>query len=70
MRRWVDDGSLEATLQSDAGPWGTDAGPATIGGEPDPIDGSDRRFSGRIHDVRVYARPLAASEVGALYDEG
>jgi predicted ribosomally synthesized peptide with SipW-like signal peptide len=69
-RRLYVDGRLEATLQSDTGPWGSDSGPTTIGGETDASDESDRRFRGRIHDVHVYTRPLAASEIGALYDEG
>lgn len=69
-RRLYVAGHLEATLQSDTGPWGTASGPATIGGEPDAGDESDRRFRGRIHDAHVYARPLGAREVGMLYDEG
>jgi len=64
------DGSLEATLSDDTGPWGSDAGSATIGGETDDSGESDHRFRGRISDVHVYARPLSGGEVEALYDEG
>jgi len=69
-RRIYVDGRLEATLAADTGPWGSDPGPTTIGGETDDSGESDRRFRGGIHDVHVYSRPLSASEVQALYDEG
>ena len=69
-RRIYVDGNLEATLSADTGAWGSDAGPTTIGGETDDSGESDRRFRGQISDVHIYSRPLSASEVEALYDEG
>jgi len=50
------------------GTWGTDAGPASIGGE---VDGTSEgvakwRFGGQIDDVRVYDRVLSADEIAEL----
>ena len=64
------DGSHEATLADDTGPWGTDSGSATIGGETADSGEADRLFRGRIRDVHVYSRPLSPSEVESLSDAG
>ena len=64
------DGSREATLADDTGPWGSDSGPATIGGETADSGEADRLFRERIRDVHVYSRPLSASEVDSLSDAG
>lgn len=57
---------------SDATPysstWGTDSGPAAIGGEVDGAgEGNHKyRFQGKIDDVRVYDRPLTFEELEAI----
>jgi predicted ribosomally synthesized peptide with SipW-like signal peptide len=67
-RRIYVDGTIEATIGDDTGPWGTDSGTASIGGETDSSTETNNRFRGHLDDVRVYARALSGSEVQSLYD--
>lgn len=43
------------------------ANPMHIGNNPDQLA---RRWKGKVDDVAIWNRPLAAEEIGALYDEG
>lgn len=48
------------------GNWGTDTGPATIGGETD--DGEiNNRFTGSIDEVHVFKGALTATEINEVY---
>lgn len=59
------DGVKEAKLEDDTGPWGTDDGTASIGGET--ADGESRfRFDGLLDEVRVYDRALSPDEIESL----
>ena len=60
-----------STVSSYTGTWGSDPGPAAIGGEP---DGSGEatpnwRFDGDIDEVRVYGSALDASAIAAVMNE-
>jgi PKD repeat protein len=70
-RRIYVNGTLEAS-DSDggySGTWGTDSGPAAIGGEV-PGGETANRFNGRIDEVRVYNRTLSTTEVETLNRTG
>lgn len=64
-RRIYVDGEIEAEIRSDTGPWGADAGTASIGGETDSGE-TEFRFNGLLDEVRVYDRALSQSEIQSL----
>jgi hypothetical protein len=49
------------------GSWGTDNGPASIGGETDQGE-SGNRFAGRIDELRIYNRTLTDADAQRLYE--
>jgi hypothetical protein len=49
-----------------SGSWGTDSGPASIGGETDQGE-SGNRFAGRIDELRIYNRTLTDADAQRLY---
>lgn len=68
---YVDGGSTPVAQDSYTGAWGTDPGPASIGGEVDGTSegNSNWRFNGAIDEVSIYQRPLGAGELAALKDQ-
>ena len=70
-RRIYVNGTLEASDGDGGytGAWGTDSGPAAIGGEV-PGGETANRFNGRIDEVQVYDRTLSTTEVEALNRTG
>ena len=53
------------------GTWGTDPGPASVGGEVDGTsEGVPRwRFDGEIDEVTIFQRPLSGAELAALRNQ-
>ena len=71
-KRYIYHGESLAAQESGpySGTWGSDSGPAAIGGE---VDGAGEgvakyRFGGAIDDVRVYDEALSAEEISAVYN--
>ena len=58
---------LSSKTQSWTGTWGVDSGVASVGGETNLSAESAYRFIGNIDELKVYNRPLAATEVASIY---
>lgn len=56
------------TSHTYTGNWGTDTGPATIGGETD-LGETSNRFTGNIDEVRIYSGALSSVEINVIYLE-
>lgn len=57
-----------STSNTYTGTWGTDSGPATIGGETD-LGETNNRFTGDMDEVRVYKGALSSSQIATIYAE-
>ncbi len=70
-RIYVDGVTTPVAQDTYTGNWGTDSGPASIGGEVDGTsEGSPRwRFNGAIDEARIYQRVLSGVELALLMDQ-
>jgi len=60
--RYIYVDGVEVANMADPGTWGTDAGPASIGGETD-LGETANRFFGKIRDVSIWTKALSPAEV-------
>ncbi|MCB1686221.1 MAG: LamG domain-containing protein, partial [Pseudomonadales bacterium] len=68
---YVNGGTTPVAQATYTGSWGTDPGPASVGGEVDGTsEGVPRwRFDGEIDEVTIFQRPLSGVELAALRNE-
>ncbi len=65
--RYIYVDGVEVASMADPGTWGTDIGPASIGGETD-LGETANRFFGKIRDVGVWTKALSPAEILAHSD--
>jgi MSHA biogenesis protein MshQ len=60
--------STGSTVSTYTGPWGSDSGPASIGGETNASSEAGR-FNGAIDETRVYSTALTAVQIATIMGE-
>jgi MSHA biogenesis protein MshQ len=64
-------GGINNTVSTYTGTWGSDAGPASIGGETNSSSetGANFHFNGAIDEPRIYSTALTAAQISTIMSE-